>query len=432
MPSNKNWLLVIVFVAALVANGGDSRLTESQRHQAMVEVGRLKTDQRVAFFEHTLKSHPEDREIQLELATAFIQKLRETGDSGYLNRASIIVNGVLQDQPRLPRALRVRNEIEMNLHHFAKVAGYAQAMLAANPSDAATVGLLGDAQMELGEYSQAGETYQRMVSLGANLFSYNRLAYYQFVTGNPVVALGWMTQAIAAGSPSPENVAWCYSELGDMLLKLARTRDAESAYQRSLDMFPGYHRAYAGLGRTSTERGDLKAAISYFFKAQSVVPLPEYAGALETLYTLNHDIAAANGQRAVLDAIEKLMVVNGEKANRALALVYADNNRNLPHALDLAKAEFDVRKDVYSWDALGWVLYKNKQFADALQASGKAVAPGTPEPNFYFHAGMIALTSGDNEKSRSLLQKALALNPNFDARNARVAKTTLDSMAPIN
>ncbi len=140
-----------------------------------------------------------------------------------------------------------------------------------------------------------------MVCLGANLFSYNRLAYYRFVTGDPDAALGWMAQANDAGSPSLENVAWCYSEMGDMLFKVGRTSDAETAYKNSLATFPGYHRAYAGLGRTSAARGSLNAEIKNFLKAQSVIPLPEYAGPLETLFTLNHGAPGAAGQRALLE-----------------------------------------------------------------------------------------------------------------------------------
>lgn len=420
--------LAVALALCALASGADSRLADERRRQALAEASGLPTDARIALLQHELKADSKDRQLQLELAAAFIQKQRETGDAGYLNRASTIVAGVLEDKTPLPKALRLRNEIEMNLHHFAKVAGYADAMLASDPSDAATVGVLGDALMELGDYDRAGETYKRMVSLGANLFSYNRLAYYQFVTGNPDAALSWMAQAIAAGSGSNENVAWCYSEMGDMLFKVGRIGDAEQAYRFSLSAFPGYHRAHAGLGRTSAGQGDLKTAIMNFVKAQSVVPLPEYAGWLETLYELNHDPAGVARQRAVLDTTATLMAANGEKANRTLALILADDGRNLTRALDLARAEFEVRNDLYSWDALSWVLYKNRQFAEAAKASEKALSQHTPEPGFYFHAGMIAEATGDKAKAITLLAKALTLNPAFDPRNSPVAKSALERL----
>lgn len=385
----------------------------------------MKTDERIAALDKAIKEDPSDPQLKTALASAFIQKLRETGDGGYLKRASGLVTSVLEIDPGFMEAKRLRCEVEMNLHHFQKVADYAEDMLAGNPSDSEMLGLLGDAQMELGQYDRAGKTYQRMASIGGNLFSYNRLAYYQFVTGHLETALSWMSQAIAAGSRSPENEAWCDSEMGDMLFKAGKIPDAESAYKSALDLFPGYHRAHAGLARISAARGDWQSAIIHAKAAQAVVPLPEYAGLLELAYEKSGEKAKAAQQRSIMDVTERLMAANGEKANRTLALIYADTGRKLARALELAQAEFEVRDDVYSYDALAWALFKNGQLAKAQEATRKALALGTPEPSFYFHAGMIELAAGEAEKGRAHLQKALALNPAFDARNAPLAAAAL-------
>jgi len=52
--------------------------------------------------------------------------------------------------------------------------------------------------------------------------------------------------------------------------------------------------------------------------------------------------------------------------------------------------ELKVRQDVYTYDALAWVLYKHKRYAEAKQAMDRALRMGTPEPSFRHHAGMIA------------------------------------------
>ena len=138
-----------------------------------------------------------------------------------------------------------------------------------------------------------------------------------------------------------------------------------------------------------------------------MVPLPEYAGALEVLFGRTGDAENSARQRALLEMVDKLMTVNGEKANRTLALVYADAGRNLAKAVGLAKGEFEVRNDVYSYDALSWVLFKSGDLAEAVKASEKALALGMPEPSFYFHAGMIAAANGDTVGARSHLEGAL-------------------------
>jgi tetratricopeptide (TPR) repeat protein len=390
----------------------------------------LRTDDRIRLLEEKTHADRANTQLQVALAEALLQKLRETGDVGYLTRASKVIEPIVTANNKNAPALRIRNAIEMNLHHFPKVADYAQAMLAANPSDAPTLSLFGDALMEMGRYPEAGNAYSRMVALGGNLFSYNRLAYYQFVTGHPDQALGWMNQAVQAGSPFPENVAWCLSEMGDMLFKIGRTTDAEYAFRLALRTFSGYHRADAGLGRVLAAQGKLNDAIAHLKSAQAVVPLPEYAGLLEILYERIRDTTGAARQRGLIEATDRLMTGNGEKANRNLALLYADGGRNLARALELARAEFEVRDDVYSYDALSWALYKTGNLAGAVSASNKALALGTPEPSFYFHAGMIELAIGDRAPARDHLQKAIALNPAFDVRNAPLARSALEQLNP--
>jgi tetratricopeptide (TPR) repeat protein len=387
------------------------------------------TDDRIRLLEEKTHADRANTQLQVVLAEALLQKLRETGDVGYLTRASKVIEPIITAGNKNAPALRIRNAIEMNLHHFPQVADYAQAMLAENPSDGPTLSLLGDALMEMGRYPDAGDAYSRMAALGGNLFSYNRLAYYQFVTGHPDQALAWMNLAVEAGSAFPENVAWCLSEMGDMLFKTGRITDAEYAFRLALRTFSGYHRAEAGLGRVLAAEGKLIDAIAHLKSAQGVVPLPEYAGLLEILYERIGDNTSAARQRGLIEATDKLMTANGEKANRNLALLYADAGRNLARALELARAEFEVRNDVYSYDALSWALYKTGDLAGAAAASKKALALGTPEPSFYFHAGLIEMASGDRDAAREHLAKAIALNPAFDVRNTPLARAALQQLS---
>jgi Tfp pilus assembly protein PilF len=146
---------------------------------------------------------------------------------------------------------------------------------------------------------------------------------------------------------------------------------------------------------------------------------------LDLLYRATGNVAEADRQRSQVDVIDKLAQANGEKANRTLALIYAANNRKLDRALELAKAEFEVRDDVYSHDALAWVLFKTGEIDSALEAIKKAVSLATPEPSFYFHAGMIALAAGKRGEANVYLRRALKLNPNFDWLESQVAREQL-------
>ena len=348
-----------------------------------------KTDVRIKTFEKLLAASPNDLKLEAGLISAYLQKVRETADFDYLNRASKIVDRILEKDGGNFTALRFENEIDLQRHDFKTVAARAQDMVKYEPSDAGTWGNLGDALMELGEYQRAGDAYLKMFALRPGLSSYNRLAWHRFVTGDAVSAIALMHEAVEAGDPAPENTAWCYAELGDMYFKTGKLPEAEQAYGSALDLFPSLHRALAGLGQVEAARGHTLPAIHYFEHAQSVVPLAQYAGTLEDLYTAAGMPDKARGQRDLIATIEKLGKVTNEKTNRNLALLLADHNRDLPIALELMRAELPVRGDVYTWDAYSWVLYKSGRLEEAKQASEKALRLHTPEPIFYAHASQI-------------------------------------------
>jgi len=298
----------------------------------------LTADERIALYEKQLKASPNDVQIEGELASAFIQKLRETTDFQYLNHAAALVDRILAADPRNYDGIRLSVEIETHRHQFPKAAELARTLIARNPSDAGAWGLLGDSLMEMGQYDAADEAYQHMLALGPNLASYNRIAWHRFVTGHGAEALSWMSMAVQAGSSVDENLAWCLVEFGDMLFKGGHTADAHAAYTKSLETLPGYHRALAALGREDAAAGEYDKAIENLEKAQAVIPLPDYAHTLAALYEKLGRASEAERQRKLIDVIDKLGQANGEKGNRMLAMNFADENRNLDHALQLAQA----------------------------------------------------------------------------------------------
>lgn len=383
-------------------------------------VSRATTDERIKTWETILRKSPDDPKLIAGLVSAYLQKLRETADYRYLDRASQLVDRLLERDGGNFEALRFENEIDLQRHDFRAVAERSRDMIKYNPSDPAIWANLGDSLMDLGEYKDALKAYTTMFGLRPNLGSYNRLAYLRFVTGDAKAAIELMKQAIDAGSPLPENTAWCWAELGDMYFKTGKLDEAEKAYQSGLSLFPPLYRASAGLGKIEAARGNIPQAIRNYQRAQSIVPMVEYAGALEDLYAAAGMPAKAREQRELLGAIEKIGAAANEKTNRNLALVLADHNRNLPLALQLMETEISGRPDVYTWDALSWVLFRSGRLPEAMDASAKALRLNTPEPLFYYHASAIANAAGDHEAASRYAERMTALNPKFDA--AKVAR----------
>jgi tetratricopeptide (TPR) repeat protein len=378
------------------------------------QLSHASTDERIKTCEKLLAATPGVLKLQIELTSAYLQKLRESADFTYLDRASKLVNQMLEADGGSLVAMRFQNEIDLQRHDFQGVAERAQDMLKYAPSDAGSWANLGDALMELGEYPRAEAAYLRMFSLRPGLASYNRLAWYRFVTGDPETAISLMREAVAAGDPAPENTAWCLAELGDMYFKTGKLSEARSAYASALDTFPTLHRALAGMGRVNAAQDHSEEAIQNYLRAQSIVPLPDYAAALEDLYSAAGQTRKANEQRALIATIEKLGQANKERLNRNLALLLADHDRDLNVALTLIETELPLRGDVYTWDAYSWILFKLHRLSDAQAASVKALRLGTPEPVFYYHAEQIAKALGDEKATYQYSAQLAALNPNFD------------------
>jgi tetratricopeptide (TPR) repeat protein len=381
----------------------------------------LSTDERIQSYEKLLQAHPGDEQTRVSLAATYLQKLRESADYRYLDLAQNLVDKMLEQDGGSNTALRLQNEIDLQRHDFRAVAERADSMKKFDASDPGTWANLGDALVELGQYQRAGEAYLKMFSLRPNLASYNRLAYFRFVTGDANAGIELMKVAIAASDPQPEIVAWCWAELGDMYFKTGRLNDAASAYRSAVDLFPRLHRGIAGLGRVAAAQKRYDDAIRSYLRAQSIVPLVEYASALQDLYTATHQMEKARQQNALIETIEKLGKATNERTNRNLALALADHDEHLDAALKLVQDELPNRGDVYTWDAMSWVLFKNGRLQEANDASKKALQLGTPEPLFYYHSTKIAAAYGDKERAEEYRNRLLALNPKFD-----VAKSLLN------
>ena len=389
------------------------------------QLARQPTDERIRAYERLLQSNPDSAADQLGLIAAYLQKLRESADFTYLDRAAKLVDRMLEKDGGSFAALRYQNEIDLQRHDFKTVAERSEAMVKDHPSDPGTWANLGDASMDLGHYDRAGQAYVKMFSLLPGLGSYNRLAYWRFVTGDAQTALQLMQYAVQAGDNTPENTAWCWAELGDMYFKLGNVPEAAHSYSSALELFPRLHRALAGLGKTEAFAGHVPAAIQDYQHAQSIVPLVEYAAALEDLYNAVGLAKKAAEQRELIATIETLGKVTNEKTNRNLALLLADRNQHLNLALSLMNAEIPVRGDVYTWDAMSWVLFKCGHLEQARAASAKALKLRTPEPLFYYHAGKIAAAGGDSQAARAYSDRLMALNANFD-----FGKTGIAPVAP--
>jgi tetratricopeptide (TPR) repeat protein len=382
-------------------------------------------DRNISAAQSIIKSRPEVPEGFNLLAAAFMQKARETGDFSYNARAEEAIRQSFKVAPNNVDGKKLNAALLLNFHKFSEALAEARGAQAINPRDHEVYGSIVDALVELGDYKGAVDAAQTMVDLRPDTASYSRISYLRFLHGDSEGAIEAMKMAAQAANPKDaENSAWCRAQLGDELLNIGRTAEAEREIDHALHLFPGYHLALAAKARARAAAGDVDQAIGYYKQAVERVPLPEYVVALGNLYAKAGRTAEAKQQYEQLEFIESTAAVGGTYS-RQLALFWADQDINLDEALAVAQREFSVRKDIYASDLLAWCLFKKGRIDEAKAAIAEAMRLGTKDPRLFYHAGMIHMAGGNKKDGKKYLQTALQINPSFDLLQADLIRQKL-------
>lgn len=397
---------------------------------------RNQTDANIKFFQAKINKDPDDFSNYERLGSAFLQKGRETGDLSYyelsekaLSKAVELAPAQLNASPKMQLAGVMFAE-----HRFQESLQMAQRALTQQPEAITGNATLGDAYLESGDYDRAAECYAKLVppnggeTPGLDYLRESRTGNLSFMRGDTAAAIEHMQAAITASAAAhmpKENQAWTYFTLGEFYLQSGQLESAWDAGEKSASMFPGYHRALALEAQVRAAQQRYPEAAALYKKAMAAVPLPIYAAALGDVDTKLGRNDDAKKEFDLVETIANLSALGKTVYNRELAMFYADHDRSLPKALELVQKELKVRKDVYTWDALAWTLYKNGKSKDAADAAERALALGTKDALLYFHAGMIYRANGNDATGAKFLRESLSINPNFHVLYADVARETL-------
>ncbi|HKW31711.1 MAG TPA: tetratricopeptide repeat protein [Candidatus Acidoferrum sp.] len=401
------------------------------------------SDRLIDFYKLRVVGDPEEYANYDHLGSAYLQKARETGDPVYYELSEKGYKQALElldkEKPEAAGTIAHLAALYLSVHRFEESLALANKALALDPQLLSTYATLGDSELETGRYDAAASSYSKMLLPADSLPPRPGLAYLSetrqasrcFIAGRPQEAVEHMRAAIARAMDAhlpKENIAWSQFSLGELYYGMGDFARAEASYQQALETYPGYHRALAWLGQLRAAQGRYSEAAELYRKALTIIPLPVYAAALGDIYTEMGQTEEAKKQYDLVDLIAKLNALNQQLFRRELASFYAEHNVHLREALELAQSELQQRQDVYTWDVLAWARFKNGDTTEAVEAVSHALAQGTKDPIFFFHAGMIFYRAGDYDKARAFLKLALAINPHFHIRYAAVAHRALTQL----
>src|ERR687889_1656635 len=358
------------------------------------------TDTLIGSLQEKIRDNPKDFDSHINLANAYLQKVRETGDPFLYTKTEDLLDQAQKLDGHSPELFATRGTLALARHDFQAALEYGKRALALDPESARYHGIVGDAQIELGMYDEAIHSYQEMVDRRPNFDSFSRVAYARELYGDPEGAIEAMEFALQAGSGTPENVAWAHVQLANLWFTSGNLEESQKAYELSTRTVGAYAPALAGQAKIAAAKGDLEQAATLYKQAFNRMPLPEYAIALGDVYAAMGVRVKAEEQYDIVRSMDKLLRANGVDTDLEIALFNADHDIDLQTSLEKARAAYDARPSIHAADVLAWTLYKTGNYKEAQEYFSEALKLGTHDPLKFFHAGMISKALGEKDQAR--------------------------------
>jgi len=389
------------------------------------EAATSKVDQRILRAQQVIGRMPAKSDGYNQLASAYMQKARETGDFDFNAKADAAITQSLGIEPDNYDALKLRAKLQLTYHRFAEALETAHRAQRFRTDDADVWGQMTDALVELGDYPRAVKSAQKMVDLRPDSSAYARISYLRSLHGDINGAIEAMKAAVQAANPNdPEAVAWCRVQLGNELMNAGKLDVAEQEFDEALLTFADHHLALQAKARARVAAGDLQGAVQIYKRQREKAPSADVAQALGELYTLLGRAGAAKNEYETFESLERENAAI-ERSWRHMVNYWLDHDANLEESLRLATSEYESRKDIFTCDSQAWALFKNGRVEEAKKVIDEALRTGTKDARINFHAATIYKALNLRDKAADHLRLAVGLNSSFDPVQVQSARKML-------
>ena len=405
-------IIAAVFMMVAYANWRDAARSR-ERHTVARPLGtpgapatsREALDRRINDMEARLAKKPDDAGAALALADALLRQTRVSGNAGLAVRAEQALKGALAEDPADYDANRMLGALYLSQHRFREAIKIGERNRNARPYDPVNYGVIGDGHLELGEYTEAFDAFDRMMTLRPSAAAYARVAYARELQGDLPGALASMRLAAdATGADDPEALAWTNSQIGELYFQMGELRQAKQAYSSASRAFPGHPFAVIGYAKTIAAQGDLTGALALLQDLVQRSPTPDLAARIGELLERLGRQEEAEKQYALAEAGWRVDAPEPKNLARFLA----DHGRSINDAVTMAERAEAERHDIFTEDALAWTYFKAGRLADAATASAQALRTGSRDRDLLSHAAAIKQAQGHREAARTLMARAVA------------------------
>ena len=363
----------------------------------------------------------------VKLAEIYIYEARVTGEHPYYYGAALktLDELIAQKASLTPdqhfTALFYKSTVQLSQHKFNDALVTGKQALAINNPNSGIYGVLVDANVEIGNYSEAVKYCDKMMSIRPDLRSYSRISYLREIYGDVPGSRQSMKLAINAGAPYSEYKCWTIVTMGKLYEDNNMLDSAAAYYQFATEERENYPFGIAGLASVAAKRGDYAKADSLYAKALKVLPEISFSIARAKIYQKQGRTEEMNKMVAEIETMFKEDIASGHNMNLEYAQFLNDFRHDYTKALTLAKEEYKKRPNNIDVNrVLAFTYYAKGDYANASRHADIAMKTNKQDADLYCIAGLA-------KKDAKLIKKSFKLDMYQDHLFAERAKQMVNA-----
>jgi tetratricopeptide (TPR) repeat protein len=367
-----------------------------------IEAGRDRTEEATKAYEEVLRIQSNSIPGLLALAQLTLRTGNVDKAEAYVRQALTVTPGSAIARSLLVRVLLVRGDM---VKATAELASLEKAF----PNAVPVQNLVAARNLAAGKTEAARASYAKVLDVAPNdLEALQGMVVLDLQAGRKKDAVDRVDAAIKRMPAS-----------ADLYLLGARAHFAAGNFARTEELLkdaierePARLAAYGLLGQLyigQNRLGDAKDRYQDLVKrSPKSVPVNTVLG---MILEAQKDLPAAEAQYQKTLNIDPAAAV----AANNLAWIYVASNRNLDQALQYAQvAQRSLPDEPHVNDTLGWAYYRKGMFPQAARSLEASLKKDTSDAAVYYHLGMAYSQTGDIEKAKAALQKALSMSKSFE------------------
>ena len=289
-------------------------------------------------------------------------------------------------------------------------------LLSASPDNPDMLYAVGILALQVNDAAEAEQQLRRFVEIGRGELDPARFYLGQIAdqSGRPDEALRWYDQVSAGEHALPAKV-----RAAQVLLRQNKLDEARERLAAARAGAPGDARLVVAESQLLRDAGRHAEAFSFLAKALEVQPdQPD----------LLYETALTAEKLGYVDVMERhlrrLMVLKPDSAQAYNALGYslADRNLRLDEAAQLLEKALSLAPDdPFILDSKGWLLFRQGNFAAALEALQKAYAQ-KPDAEIAAHVGEVLWALGRSSEALVVWREATKAHPTNEVLAATIKR----------